>query len=99
MCIAGYFNSNGQGVRLSKAAVFHPGQGAGQSDVLSLAGGEPYMADGPAAVRAMGLSFRPPDGEEWRMAMIDIPVFVVKDPEGFYRAIARLAARPRDRQA
>ena len=42
------------------------------------------LPDGPAAIRAVGLSFRPPDAEEWRMAMIDIPVFIVKDPMGFY---------------
>jgi catalase len=91
VCIVGYFNSNGEGVRLSKAAVFR----AGRVPVigrLSLAGGEPYMADGPAAVRAMGLAFRPPSGEEWRVAMIDIPVFIVKDPEGFYEQL--LASRP-----
>jgi catalase len=40
----------------------------------------------------MGLSFRPPNGEEWRTAMIDIPVFVVKDAEGFYDQL--LATKP-----
>ena len=91
VCIAGYFNSNGEGVQLSTAAVFR----ARRVPVigrLSLAGGHPYMADGPAAVRAMGLAFRPPSGEEWRTAMIDIPVFIVKDPEGFYEQL--LASQP-----
>jgi catalase len=91
VCIAGHFDSNGQGVRLSNAAVFRPGQ-LPVIGRLSLAGGQPYMADGPAAVRAMGLAFRPADGEEWRVAMIDIPVFIVKDPEGFYEQL--LASRP-----
>ena len=91
VCIAGAFDSNGQGGRLSKAAVFRPGR-VPVIGRLSLAGGEPYMADGPAAVRAMGLAFRPPDGEEWRMAMIDIPVFIVKDPESFYEQL--LTSRP-----
>jgi catalase len=54
------------------------------------------MPDGPAAVpatvRSMALAFRPPSGEEWRTAMIDIPVFIVKDPESFYELL--LAARP-----
>src|ERR1700730_17893489 len=89
--IAGAFDSNGQGGRVSKAAVFLPGP-VPVLGRLSLAGGEPYMADGPAAVRAMGLAFRPPDGEEWRVAMIDIPVFIVKDPESFYEQL--LASRP-----
>jgi catalase len=91
VCMAGHFDGNGQGVRLSNAAVFRPGQ-LPVIGRLSLAGGQPYMADGPAAVRAMGLAFRPPDGEEWRVAMIDIPVFIVKDPEGFYEQL--LASRP-----
>jgi catalase len=54
------------------------------------------MPDGPAAVlatvRSMALAFRPPSGEEWRTAMIDIPVFIVKDPESFYELL--LGARP-----
>jgi len=91
VCIAGYFDSNGDGVRLSKAVVFQPGK-VPVIGRFSLAGGQPDVSDGPAAVRAMGLSFRPPDGEEWRMAMIDIPVFVVKDPESFYQQL--LASRP-----
>ena len=86
VCIAGYFDSNGRAVRLSKAVVLRPGR-VPVIGRLSLAGGEPYMADGPAAVRSMALSFRPADGEEWRMAMIDIPVFIVKDAEGFYEQL------------
>jgi catalase len=91
VCIAGAFDSNGQGGRLSKAAVFRPGR-VPVIGRLSLAGGEPYMPDGPATVRSMALSLRPPDGEEWRMAMIDIPVFIVKDPESFYQQL--LTSRP-----
>jgi catalase len=91
VCIAGTFESNGEGVRLSNAAVFRTGR-VPVVGRLSLAGGLPYMADGPAAVRAMGLSFQPTDGEEWRTAMIDIPVFIVKDPEGFYQQL--LATKP-----
>jgi catalase len=91
VCITGYFDSSGEGVRLSKAAVFQRGQ-VPVVGRFSLAGGQPYVADGPAAVRAMGLSFRPPNGEEWRTAMIDIPVFVVKDAEGFYDQL--LATKP-----
>src|SRR5258708_34628376 len=79
VCIAGAFDSNGQGGRLSKTAVFRPGR-VPVIGRLSLAGGEPYMADGPAAVRAMGLAFRPPDAEEWRGGTIGTPVFLVKKP-------------------
>jgi catalase len=86
VCITGYFDSNGGAVRLSKAVILRPGR-VPVMGRLSLAGGQPYMPDGPAAVRAMGLAFRPPNGEEWRVAMIDIPVFIVKDAESFYEQL------------
>src|SRR3984957_18976005 len=83
LCISGYFDSNGQGVRLSKANVFEPGRVA-VIGRFSLAGGQPFAADGPAAVRGLGLRFEPRRGEQWRTTMIDLPVFAVRTPEGFY---------------
>src|SRR5216684_4401703 len=62
--VSGFFESNGNGARLSKAAVFQPGR-VPVIGRFSLSGGQPYMPDGPAAVRATGFAFRPPDGEEW----------------------------------
>src|SRR5258708_18650826 len=91
VCIAGIFEGNGQGERLSTAAVWQ----AGRVPVvgrLALAGGQPFMADGPKAVRSMALSFRPPRGEEWRTGMNDIPVFVLRDAQGFYEQL--VATRP-----
>jgi catalase len=83
VCIAGYFDGNGQTVRLSKAVVFKPGR-VPVIGRFSLAGGRPYVADGPKSVRGLGLSFSLPDGEEWRMAMIDLPVFPVRTARAFY---------------
>jgi catalase len=91
VCISGTFKSNGQGVPLSKAAVFKPGE-MPVVGRFSLGGGNPQMADEPAAVLAMGLSLRPPGAEEWRMAMIHLPVFVVRDVQGFYEQL--LASKP-----
>jgi catalase len=91
VCIAGYFESNGYGVRLSKAAVFQPGR-VPIIGRFALAGGQPYMADGPKAVRSMALSFRPRDAEEWRTGMNDIPVFAVRTAEAFNEQL--LAAKP-----
>ena len=91
VCIAGNFDSNGQGVRLSKAVVFTPGR-VPVTGRFSLAGGHPHVADGPTAVLAMALRLQPPAGQEWRMAMIDIPVFLVKDGEGLYEQL--LASQP-----
>jgi catalase len=91
VCVTGSFESNGQGVRLSKAVVFKTGR-VPVVGRFSLSGGHPFMPDGPKDVRALGLSFLPLNGEEWRTAMIDIPVFVVKDPKAFYEQL--LATHP-----
>lgn len=91
VCIAGNFESNGNGVRLSKAAVFRPGR-VPVVGRFSIPGGLPHQADGPTAIHALGLSFRPRDGQEWRTAMIDLPVFIVKDGTGLYEQL--LASQP-----
>ena len=91
VCISGSFESNGRGTRLSKAVVFK----AGRVPIIgrfSLAGGNPYGADQPQIVRGLGVLFQLPDGEEWRTAMINTPVFAVNTPQGFYDRL--LAARP-----
>src|SRR6266403_1450381 len=63
VCVGGYFESNGKGTRLSRASVFEPGR-VPAIGRFSLAGGQPYAADGPAAVRGFGLRFEPRHGEE-----------------------------------
>lgn len=91
VCVTGIFESNGAGARLSRAAVFK----AGRVPVMgrfSLAGGHPHVADGPSEVRALGLRFETPNGEEWRTAMIPLPVFPVSTPAGFYAQL--LATQP-----
>ena len=89
--VSGFFESNGQGVRLSKAVVFRPGR-VPVVGRFSLAGGQPYAADMPDAVRGLGLQFSPPDGELWRTAMINLPVFLVRTPEAFYERL--IASKP-----
>ena len=86
LCISGYFDSNGDGVRLSKASVFEPGRSA-VIGRFSIGGGQPYASDSPAAVRGLGLRFEPAHGEQWRTAMIDFPVFAVRTPEAFYEQL------------
>jgi catalase len=91
VCFSGWFDSNGAGVRLSKASVFQPGR-VPIFGRFALAGGMPAMPDGPAAVRSMAVNFSLPDGEVWRTGMNDIPVFAVRDAQGFYDQL--LAAKP-----
>jgi len=91
VCVSGSFASNSRGTRLSKAVVFK----AGRVPIIgrfSLAGGNPYVADEPEMVRGLGLLFKLPDGEEWRTAMINTPVFGVHTPKAFYDRL--LASQP-----
>ena len=76
ICFTGRFDSNGAGMRLSKASVFRPG-GMPVFGRLAMAGGTPGMPDTPASVHSMAVSFALPDGEVWRMAINGIPVFGV----------------------
>jgi catalase len=89
--VSGFFESNGNGVRLSKAAVFPPGR-VPVIGRFSLSGGRPYATDEPNTVRGLGLQFSLPDGEVWRTAMINLPVFPVRTPEAFYEQL--LASKP-----
>jgi catalase len=89
--ISGFFESNGQGVRLSKAVVFQSGR-VPVVGRFSLSGGQPYVADMPDAVRGLGLQFSLPDGELWRTAMINLPVSPVRTPEAFYERL--IASKP-----
>ena len=89
--VSGFFKSNGNGVRLSKAVVFRPGR-LPVVGRFSLSGGQPDAVDMPNTVRGLGLAFSLPDGELWRTAMINLPVFPVSTPEAFYERL--LASKP-----
>jgi catalase len=94
MGVSGFFESNGKGERLSKAAVFKPGR-VPVIGRFSLAGPNPLQADEPASVRGLGLQFSPPDAGPWRTAMIILPVFPVRTPEGFYEQLLASAPDPK----
>jgi catalase len=91
VCVRGYFDSNGQGTRLSKAVVFRTGR-VPVIGRFSLGGGDPYAPDVLSNVRGLGLQFSLPDGEEWRTAMISLPVFPLKNPQAFYENL--VASQP-----
>jgi catalase len=93
VCVSGYFDSNGRGVALSKAAVFPPGR-VPVIGRFALAGGQPYATDAPRTVRSMAILFKLPDGEEWRIGINNIPVFPVKTPQGFYDLLLASAPDP-----
>lgn len=93
VCVRGFFDSNGQGTRLSKAAVFRSGR-VPVIGRFSIPGGNPFAADSPDTVHGLGLLFKLPDGEEWRTAMIDLPVFPFNTPRAFYDNLAASAPDP-----
>ena len=89
--VSGFFESNGNGVRLSKAVVFQPGR-VPVLGRFSLGGGQPYAPDSTTPPRGLGLQFSLPDGELWRTSMIHLPVFQFRTPEAFYENL--LASKP-----
>jgi catalase len=89
--VSGLFESNGNGVRLSKAAVFQPGrvQVLGR---FSQGGGNPFAPDTVSAPRGLAIQFSLPHGEVWRTVMLHLPVFPFRTPEAFYEQL--FAFRP-----
>jgi catalase len=87
----GTFASNGAGAAVCRAAVFTSGT-VPVIGRFSLTGGLPDQPDKPDTVRGLALAFLPPSGEQWRTAMINIPVFTDSTPQGFYERL--LAAKP-----
>src|SRR5882672_3776792 len=82
LCIEGSFLSNGTGALLSRAGIF----GKSDSPVIgrfSTGGGQPYAPDGRLAFRSLALSLIQANGEQWRMALDDTPIFPVATPQAF----------------
>src|ERR1700733_8139219 len=94
LCVTGWFESNGNAVALSKAAVFAVGR-VPLIGRFALAGGMPFQPDKPATVRSMALRFLPPGGEEWRTGMNNIPVFPVNSARDFYDQLLAASPDPR----
>src|ERR1700678_189140 len=83
ICFTGTFEANGVGAALSQAQVFVRGQYPVVGR-FNLATADPNAADAMVRVRGLGVSITTPDGQEWRSAMIDAPIFPVSTPQGFY---------------
>jgi catalase len=93
VAVTGYFDSNGNGATLSKAAVFAPGR-TPVVGRFSLAGGNPQAADASSTARGLGLVFGFPGGQQWRMATLNLPVFLDNSPQGFYDRLIASAVVP-----
>jgi catalase len=90
LCFTGWFDSDGQGTAFSKALVFNSGR-IPVVGRFSLSGGNPYATDANVPVRGLAVLFKLPDGEEWRTAMINLPVFPVSTPQAFYDQLIAFA--------
>jgi catalase len=96
ICFTGVFEANGAGSELSHAQVFARGQYPALGR-FNLGTADPNAPDATVRVRGMGLRISPPDGEEWRTAMINAPVFPVSTPQAFYELL--LASGSKDPNA
>jgi catalase len=91
--LRGEFESNGRGAALSKAAVFQPGTTA-VIGRFSFGPGGPHGPDDVTAVRGLALEFLPAGADEWRTAMISLPVFPAATPEAFHGLLVATAKDP-----
>ncbi|XSG81714.1 MAG: catalase family peroxidase [Methyloligella sp. ZOD6] len=88
VCVSGVFEASGDGAAFSRASLFKPDTRVPVFGRFALAGGNPFISDSPSAVRSLALNFTLPHGEVWRTGMNDIPVFPVKNAQGFYELMA-----------
>jgi catalase len=91
LAATGTFAGSGAAAEISHATVFAKGTVPVVAR-FSLSGGVPNQPDKPATVRGLAVQFQLPNGEQWRTAMINTPVFPDSTPQGFYERI--LAAKP-----
>ncbi|MEV0669211.1 catalase family peroxidase [Mycobacterium sp. NPDC050441] len=91
VAVSGFFESNGAGAEMTRAAVFR----AGRTPLVgrfSVPGGNPMVADTINAPRGLGLAVGYPGGGQWRTAMLNLPVFQDNSVQGFYDRL--LASKP-----
>ncbi len=95
ICFTGTFEANGAGSALSSAQVFSSGQYPALGR-FNLGTANPNAPDATVRVRGMGLRIVTPDGQEWRTAMIDPPIFPVSTPQAFYQLLLASASKAPD---
>jgi catalase len=86
ICFTGVFEANGAGSELSQARVFVSGRYAVLGR-FNLGTANPNAPDATVRVRGLSMRISTPDGQEWRSAMIDAPVFPVATSEAFYELL------------
>jgi catalase len=92
LCVEGWFDSNGNGAQVSRAAVFAPQQRTPVIGRFAIPGSNPSAPDASIPVRSFALLFQLKDGEQWRTGMNSVPVFAVSTPREFYQQL--VASKP-----
>jgi catalase len=83
ICFTGVFEANGNGASVSRATLVMRGRYPALGR-FNLGTPNPNATDASVRVRGMGLRISSPNGQEWRMAMIDPPLFAVSTPRAFH---------------
>jgi catalase len=86
VCVAGYFDSNGNAQPYSVAQVFAPGR-TPVVGRFAIPGGNPYAPDSSVPIRSMALRFTQTNGQQWRTGMNSMPVFPVRTPQAFFEQL------------
>jgi len=92
ICFTGVFEANGAGSAVSYAQVFTRGRYPALGR-FNLCTADPNAPDATVRIRGMGLQISTPDGQEWRSAMIDPPIFPVSTPQAFYELLIASASK------
>ena len=92
ICFTGVFEANGNGVALSRAEVFAPDRYPALGR-FNLGTADSNAADATVRVRGMGLLISAADGQEWRAAMINPPIFPVSTPLAFHSLLLASASK------
>ena len=92
VCFTGVFEANGAGAELSTAQVLAKGAYPVVGR-FNLGTTDPDADDAKVRVRGLGVMIATPDGEQWRMALIDPPVFAVSTPRAFFELLQASASK------
>ena len=96
ICFTGMFESNGAGSELSRAFAFSKGSYPVVGR-FNLGTPDADAADATVRVRGLGVQISAPDGQEWRMALINPPFFAVSNRTASSRSCKPRRARTRTR--
>jgi catalase len=91
ICVSGHFDSNGAGTALSRAALFATGS-VPVIGRFNTGSSMPDSNDADQIFHGLGMRFQLSDGEEWRMALDQTPIFIVSNPKDF--VALQIAAKP-----